>query len=168
MNPEWDNINANSNSNLFFENRRSNQFCLQEWLEWIPHTADTGFIVKAESVSELFERAGWAFFAIMTDPRLVRPIQSDEIIIEAEDLELLLVRWLTELLYLFEVKKNIYAYFKVEELKIDLPKLHAIVKGEKVDLDRHQIYCEVKAVTFHGLRITKEGDLWKATVIVDI
>ena len=47
-------------------------------------------------------------------------------------------------------------------------KLQASVLGEKVDLERHTIYTEIKAVTFHGLSIEQRESGWEATVIFDM
>jgi len=37
-----------------------------------------------------------------------------------------------------------------------------------VDLSRHLVYTEIKAVTFHGLQIEPTASGWKAQVIFDL
>ena len=40
--------------------------------------------------------------------------------------------------------------------------------GEPLDRERHQLEHEVKAITYHGLRVEQTPDGWLAEVIVDI
>ena len=40
--------------------------------------------------------------------------------------------------------------------------------GESLNRDRHTLEHEVKAITYHGLRLERDGDGWMAEVIVDI
>jgi SHS2 domain-containing protein len=40
--------------------------------------------------------------------------------------------------------------------------------GEPLDRARHVLEHEVKAITYHGLRVEKIADGWLAEVIVDI
>jgi SHS2 domain-containing protein len=40
--------------------------------------------------------------------------------------------------------------------------------GEPLDRARHNMEHEVKAITYHGLRVEKIGEEWEAEVIVDI
>ena len=46
--------------------------------------------------------------------------------------------------------------------------LRATAWGEPVDRARHELSHEVKAITYHGLRVEKTPDGWLAEVIVDI
>ena len=46
--------------------------------------------------------------------------------------------------------------------------LKASAWGEPIDPARHVLSHEVKAITYHGLRVEREGDGWIAEVIVDI
>ena len=40
--------------------------------------------------------------------------------------------------------------------------------GETYDPARHDIRVEVKAVTYHQLKVAREGDAWVGTVILDL
>ena len=46
--------------------------------------------------------------------------------------------------------------------------LTATCRGEPMDSSRHQMDHEVKAITYHGLRVEQTADGWEAEVIVDI
>jgi SHS2 domain-containing protein len=42
------------------------------------------------------------------------------------------------------------------------------VRGESFDPRRHELYGEVKAVTYHELAVTRSGAGWQARVIFDV
>ena len=46
--------------------------------------------------------------------------------------------------------------------------LKATAHGEPIDPARHVLDHEVKAITYHGLRVEPTTDGWQAEVIVDI
>jgi SHS2 domain-containing protein len=45
--------------------------------------------------------------------------------------------------------------------------LHARLVGEEIDPRKHALGTDVKAVTYHHLRVWQEGKRWKAVVVVD-
>lgn len=47
-------------------------------------------------------------------------------------------------------------------------RLVALCRGERSDPARHEMDHEVKAITYHGLRVEHTPDGWEAEVIVDI
>jgi SHS2 domain-containing protein len=79
--------------------------------------------------------------------------------------EYLLFDWLNELLYAFESEKLLLAEF---DLKLKDQQLTATCRGEPMDPARHQMEHEVKAITYHGLRVEQTADGWQSEVIVDI
>ena len=76
------------------------------------------------------------------------------------------MRWLSELNYLFFTQREIYKRFRIETITDDRIKARAF--GEQIDLDRHEIYTEVKAVTYHQLYIKEIQNGWEAQVIFDL
>ena len=46
--------------------------------------------------------------------------------------------------------------------------LTATARGEPIDPSRHEIDGEVKAITWHGLKVEQHADGWLAEVIVDV
>jgi len=76
--------------------------------EILDHTADIGLIVYGESLKTLFENAGEAFFHLITDLKKVRRRTERRIEIGKEDLERLMVDWLSELLYLHDVEHLLF------------------------------------------------------------
>jgi SHS2 domain-containing protein len=134
--------------------------------EYFEHTADLGIRVRAADVNGLFAEAATALFAAVVDGLdTVRLTQQVEIAIDGTDREYLLFDWLRELLYRFDADHLLFARFDV---KVNESGLKAIAWGEPLDPARHVLSHEVKAITYHGLRVERESDGWVAEVIVDI
>ncbi|NIR49285.1 archease [candidate division KSB1 bacterium] len=134
--------------------------------EHIDHTADVGIKVYGSELSDLFTHAALGLFDIIANLEKVSPNLDRSITVEADDREALLVRWLSELNYLFFTEREIYKEFEITE--IAETRLVAIVRGEKLDYERHEIYTEVKAVTYHRLYIKETECGWEAQVIFDL
>jgi SHS2 domain-containing protein len=136
------------------------------WLEPLDHTADLGIRVQASDLKGLFARAAWGMFSLITDVPSVRPLVITSIHVEANDSQALLVKWLSELNFRHVTQRQVFCQFDI--LELDERRLTAEVRGEKIDLDRHTVYTEVKAVTFHELRLEKQNEVWTAQVIFDV
>ncbi len=134
--------------------------------EVFEHTADLGLRVRASDWNELFADAGKGLFSMIVDNLAdVRPEQSVSIRIEGQDREYLLFDWLNELLYRFDSEHLVFSQFEVQ---VNDGGLHATVRGEPLDPDRHRLDHEVKAITYHRLKVEQTADGWEAEVIVDI
>jgi len=130
------------------------------------HTADLGIRIEAEDLNTLFAEAGRALFSIIvTNVDAVHPIEQVEFNISGTDREFLLCDWLSELLFAFEKRRLLLTEFTVD---VQEQGLSATARGETVDTRRHRLEHEVKAVTYHGLKVEETDDRWIAEVIVDI
>lgn len=134
--------------------------------ELFEHTADIGLRVLAKDLGSLFEEAAMALVSLMVaNPESVQPVQEVAFRLSAPRLDDLLFDWLAEMLYTFAARHLLLAEFHV---RIVQDTLTATARGEPVDRSRHQLAMEVKAITYHGLTVRREGDGWLAEVIVDI
>src|SRR5947209_476454 len=134
--------------------------------ETFDHTADLGLRVRAADLNTLFAEAGQALFSTIVDNlEAVAPTRSFEVRLPADDLEYLLFDWLKALLHHFDDEGVVCARFDV---KVGEAGLSATVWGEPIDRARHELGHEVKAITYHGLRVEQTSDGWLAEVIVDI
>ena len=95
----------------------------------------------------------------------VRPRESVEFQLEATTCEDLLIDWLNELLYTFDTRHLVLSRFDV---RVAGTQLAACASGEKLDLERHRIGCEVKAVTYHELKLMRSDTSYMAQMILDI
>ncbi len=134
--------------------------------EILDHTADIGLVVHGKDLETLFENAGEGFFHLITDLKKVRRRTEKRIEIKGEKLDRLMVDWLTELLYLHDVENLLFRGFKVDAVGED--GLKARVKGEPFQEGVHVINTEVKAVTYHQIRVNQEKGGWRAQIIFDL
>lgn len=134
--------------------------------EFLDHTADLRVRVWGKDLVQLFEEAAVALFTVITDIGTVRPETEERVDVEGVNLEELLVGWLSELLYLHEVKGLLFSRFKVFEVKGEY--LSAKAWGEPFSPERHCILLPVKAVTYHRLQIEEREGLMVAEIIFDV
>jgi SHS2 domain-containing protein len=134
--------------------------------EHFEHTADLGLRVRAADVNSLFAEAATALFAAVVDGiDTVRPDRAVDVHIEGAELDYLLFDWLRELLYRFDAEHLVFSRFVAS---VGEAGLAGTAWGEPLDPARHVLAHEVKAITYHGLRVEQEGAGWVAEVIVDI
>ena len=134
--------------------------------ELFEHTADLGLRATAPDLDTLFvEMARCLSAAILEDPASVRPEAATTVEIAGSDREYLLFDWLKELLYRFDAEHQVFGRFEVE---VRPDGLTATAWGEPLDPARHLLNHEVKAITYHELKVTPTPDGWLAEVIVDI
>ncbi len=134
--------------------------------ELFEHTADLGLRVHAATLEELLVEAARGLLAMLVaNPHDVRPIQTKTISIDETEPAYLLFDWLSELLYAFETDRLLLGEF---DLKLHGHQLTATCRGEPMDASRHQMEHEVKAITYHGLRVEQMAAGWQAELIVDI
>ncbi|MBY0233023.1 MAG: archease [Gemmataceae bacterium] len=134
--------------------------------ETFDHTADLGLRVRAADLPALFAEAGMGLAGmIVEDFSTVRAVTSHEVALPPDELELLFFDWLKALLSLFEAERLLCCRFDVA---LDDTGLRATAWGETWDESRHEPAHEVKAITYHGLKVEKTPDGWLAEVVVDI
>jgi len=125
-----------------------------------------GVIAYGADLRELFANAALGLFSLMVETSGVREAEVRKVEVTGHDLETLLVRWLTELLYYLDADQLLFSRFEIEE--ITGTSLRARAFGEHIDRDRHDLHFGVKAVTRHMLKIVPEDSGYRATVIFDI
>ena len=134
--------------------------------ETFDHTADLGLRIRAADLNTLFAEAAQALFSIIIeDLATVAPLRELKVTLAGADREYLLFDWLKELLYHFDAEHLLFSHFEVH---VDEGGLNGIARGEPLDRARHELAHEVKAITYHGLRVEPDADGWLAEVIVDI
>lgn len=132
----------------------------------IEHTADLGIRVTAPTLPDLFVQAAKGMYALLG--RLKPGAEQVEKVLELEapDAESLLHDWLAELLW--EVDGNGHLFEAFEFTRFCERGLSARCHGSVFDTPGSERSTEIKAVTYHDLRIRKCGDIYEVTVIFDI
>jgi len=133
--------------------------------EIVNHTADVGIIAYGADMSQAFANAARGLFSLITELDDVAEVLYRDTELTAADEESLLVEWLNELIFLFDVENIIFKRFDITQL--NNTQLKARSYGEKVDSAKHKLKTGVKAATYHMLKINK-GDGWKVQVLFDI
>jgi SHS2 domain-containing protein len=134
--------------------------------ETFEHTADLGLRVRAPDLDTLFAEAGRALFsAIVEDLGTVVASQRLDIRIAGIDRAYLLFDWLRTLLYHCDAEHLLFSRFEVH---VGDEGLEAAAWGEPLDRGRHELSHEVKAITYHELKVEQTLGGWLAEVIVDI
>jgi len=134
--------------------------------ETFDHTADLGLRIRTTDLDTLFVEAAQALFStVVEDLESVRPLQSIDIELREKDLEYLFFDWLKTLLFHFDAHHILLGRF---EAKVSDGHLKGKAWGEPLDTDRHALNHEVKAITYHQLRVERDDNGWLAEVIVDI
>ncbi len=134
--------------------------------EFFEHTADLGLRIRAPDLPQLLAEGAVALFAaIVEDVQTVEPRQQLEVNIAGTDPDYLLFDWLRELLFRFEAEHWLFRRF---EVTVTPDGLRGLAWGEPLDPARHDLAHEVKAITYHQLRVEQDAHGWLAEVIVDI
>ena len=132
----------------------------------VDHTADIGILAYGEDIEELFANAALALFSLITDAESIEERLNLSLEVSSEDTENLLVDWLNELIYLFDVEHTVFSRFEIRSLTHN--HLQAVCYGESRDPTRHKIEVGVKAATYHMLKLDRNGEGYRARVILDI
>jgi len=132
----------------------------------IDHTADLGIIVKGPDLENLFIHAAQAMTDIMVKGDISEKTATRDVLVKGEDFPDLMVRWLGEILYLFEGENLILNSMEIKS--ISPIQLRATINLASFEPEHHQVLREIKAVTYHQISVNKSDDEWEARVIFDI
>lgn len=134
----------------------------------LDHTADVGFALEAESLEGLFQAALEGLLQVMFQNPPRGGKRRRRLVLKAEDLETLLVRYLNELLYLIQTKGFVpgRARLRITPVRGGF-RLTATLWGESLG-EGLGFQGEVKSATYHGLSVRQEGGRWRAQVILDV
>lgn len=133
-------------------------------------TADVAFRAWGRTAEELFIAASDAMLNVMVaDLASVQARRKLQLSVTAEDHEMLLFALLQELIFYKDAEMLL---LRVPAVSIaadgELLRLTAVAEGEEIDVRRHEMGVDVKAVTLHRYRVEESAQGWQAMVILDI
>ena len=138
---------------------------LKRW-EHYPHQADIGVRGIGATKSDAFEEVSLALTAVVSELDTIDALDPLEITCEAENDDMLLVEWLSRLVYEMSTRRMLFSRF---DIYVGEKQLKARIWGEPIDPEKHQPAVEVKAVTYHDLAVTQGADGgWVAQCVVDV
>lgn len=122
--------------------------------EFTDHTADVGMRAYGKSIAEMFENAAIGMFNIISDTKKVSAVGEYKVKLNANSIDDLLIKWLSTLLFLHETNSILFNKFKVN-LYTQKCELSATIFGETYNPKKHPYKTQIKAVTYHTLKIGK-------------
>ncbi len=117
----------------------------------VEHPSDVGIEARGASMSEAFEQAAYGMISILVDREAIRAVEERTVVVSSTDAEQLLVKWLSELLYLYDAQHFLPSAIAITTFAHG--GLCAAVTGEIFDASRHTALLDVKAVTYHQILI---------------
>jgi len=127
----------------------------------LEHPADLKIKALGQNFEEVFSNLLLGMFKSLR-PKLAKEKAEREIKIEAQDRESLLVDFLSEALTFSDVNDEVYFKVKFEKFT------DKMLKGKLTGFKVKSLGLEIKAVTWHNLKIEKENNFLTATVLFDI
>jgi SHS2 domain-containing protein len=137
----------------------------------LDHTADKGLEVEASDLPELFETAARGLFRLMINPDAYPPTEEVVIEITAPDLEMLMVKWLNELVYQFEVYHRLFSRYSEVAVSEQGGRWRLHARAHYRPIEPQQLEWDgapVKSVTYHGLRLERDSEVWRLRFFVDV
>ncbi len=135
--------------------------------EILEHPADLKIRAFGKDLPEVFvnmaKAVAWQQLQIPNHKTQISK-EEEDIFVESDDLNALLVDWLSEILYRSDINKKVYINFEIIEFSESPYKIKARIKGAPVEAKN----IDIKAATYHDLKIEKIADGWEATVVFDI
>ncbi|MBU0548654.1 MAG: archease [Candidatus Omnitrophica bacterium] len=134
--------------------------------QFIEHTADIGIRVKSSSLAGLFKCSGLAIADISARKQKTHYHKKHRIVIrqKAANVEELFVNWLNELLSVSAIESLVFEDIQINQVNENF--VDAIGIGS--DLRNYKLNTEIKAATYHQLKVKKTGLIWQAEVIFDV
>ena len=131
----------------------------------LDHTADLGMAVTGTDLRDLFEKAALSMMEIMirTGPEKGTPLGLS---VNGADYADLMVRWLGEVLYLFQGEGRVV--IRVQVSSVTQTRVDATLETVPFDPDKHELLAEIKAVTYHDVQVVRKGGRWRTTIIFDL
>ncbi len=127
----------------------------------VEHVGEVELELAGASEAEVFAAAASAFRELVDGSVATRETFRREIVFGPDDAEILLARWLDELVFLAEVE----GFVPLHVVKLDLRggRLRSVVEGVR-GRPRHL----VKGATLHGLALRRSGGAWHGRVVLDV
>ena len=132
--------------------------------EFLEHTADVGILVRGETLEEFFAEAARGMFAILCESTPEGEAIVHEINLNANDIESLLVNFLSELLFLFESKSFVpreFQFHHIDEGSLDVVCIGAIAPKPFYG-------TEIKGITHHMLEVESTPNGLEARIYFDL
>jgi len=132
-------------------------------------TADLTFVARGPTLPALFAAAAEALLAAsVADPASVAARERVPVSLAEPDLDLLLLRFLSELVFLRDARGLLLRAGAIDVATDGEARLRGELVGEPRDPARHALERDVKAVTAYGLHVERGSEGYRARVTLDV
>jgi SHS2 domain-containing protein len=131
-------------------------------------TADVAIEARGDTLEELFTASAMATFEVMADISSIQPKIKKTLHLENSEIDGLLFDWLAELIYLKDSEFMLFGKYDLKITKNTNYQLDAEILGEEINQSKHDLRCDVKAITFHLFEVYEKDDKWISRFILDI
>jgi SHS2 domain-containing protein len=131
-------------------------------------TADVAIESRGDTLEELFTASAKATFEVMADINGIQPEIKKILHLENSEIDGLLFDWLAELIYLKDAESMLFGKYDIKITKDTNYQLDAEILGEEINQSKHDLRCDVKAITFHLFDVYEKDGKWISRFILDI
>ncbi|MBT5022422.1 archease [Candidatus Woesearchaeota archaeon] len=127
-------------------------------------TSDVIFEAYGATLKDVFVNAAEAMFTMICKFDLIKAEKEIELEVEADNIEDLMMNWLSVLIAHVDIEEMFFSKFIITE--ISDTKLKAVVSGEEITPEKGETV--VKAVTYYQYNFEKTDKGYKVRVSLDI
>ena len=142
--------------------------CLVVSYEILEHTADVRIRASGNDLAGLLRGAVRGMACLIAVTNYVEGWESVAVEASGETPEELLVHLLGEVLYVHYTRRIIFSDAGVEVTDDGALRAKCTLHGEAYDPARHELGYDIKAVTYHDLKIERAGDRLSAEIVFDV
>lgn len=128
-------------------------------IQYLEHATDAFIEVTASNLKDAFTLAGQSVVDITLERKTIEEKEQRTLTVSGKDLSYLLFNWLEEVNYQLITEGFAITRFSLDISKNLLYKLTATAYGEPIDLKKHHFKVEIKAPTFHMMKIKQNNQI---------
>jgi SHS2 domain-containing protein len=134
--------------------------------ELLEHTSDIGILARGRNREEALIAVSHGLVSILVNPTEFRASEERYFKAPGPDEDAQIVNWLNEILFFFDTEDMVFVQFAIDSWTSS--EITGRAKGERFDIDRHELRTAVKAVTYHQFQSHAVEKGWEIRVFVDV
>ncbi len=139
---------------------------MKAYFEPFDTTGDVGLDIYGRELKDIFEQAAYGLFSLITNTENIDINITKNVEVKGDSLEELLVKWLNELIFIFDTEGFIAKKITINNLTNT--SISATLEGETFNEKKHSRGVLIKAATYHKLIIKRNKHDYTAKVLFDI
>jgi SHS2 domain-containing protein len=131
-------------------------------------SSDLLITVESKNLDQLFAKAAKKLSKAQVNLTRLKERSIRRIEIADEELDILLFKFLSELIFLKDAQNFLGKKFFVKVEKKNVWRVKARINGDIIKSDPNLLRNDVKAITYHKLEVKKKKNGWRASVVADL